>query len=279
MPASLAGSASDDAAASTVPFAVGMASLLILPLLIAATVAWCCCMRDKSTKDDELLPAPDDSEEAALQPSEMLDDTRPRSSRLKSTPVHFRKADWRSCASRPLTVRIPLDGASSLPELHAVLRRAYRQASKQQQTAGSFTKESLTSNESQKNLAFAVTYRGAQGKPTQVTASTDLKELAAVKSLYVTVSVPKRDVVAAEATAAATAALADEEAPNCDEEESDTASAVSMAMVDLSLAGCCGVKSTCGGLAITSDYTAPTLHRKVHRTRRQRQPAASKRPG
>ena len=270
-----------DDANSAVPFAVGMGLLLIMPLLIATAGMWCLYGRRRSNST-ELLSTAEDHEESILQSCELLDQdscmgSRPCASRTKTTPVHFRKADWRGCACRPLTVRVSLDGANSLPELHAVLRRAYRQASKQGQPTAMTT--SLTPKERKQNLAFAVEYRDARAKTVKVTTSTDLKDLSAVKSLCVTVNASKSTEAemspATLAVAGAACAAADEEAPTCDQEESDTASAVSMAMVDLSLAGCCGVKSTCGGLAVTSDYIAPAACAEQQRNRRARRPPPS----
>ena len=257
-------------------FSIGLFAMLLVPLILAAGTAWCCLRNKRDSSELQAVPDETDCEEA-LRPAGVSALSRQRSS-ASMTPVHFRKPpDWRSAMQprRALITRVELDGVHSLPELHTVLRRAHRHVTEQQSDGSSAAR--LTPKES-KHLAFAVEYRDASAKMVQVTAATDLKVLSAVKALYVSVSsrAPKREATTAAAAvaaaaAAATVAVEEEEAPDCDEEESDTASAISM--VDLSLAGCCGVKSTCGGLAVTSDYVAQPARRKQ---RRKLQAAAAK---
>ena len=84
-------------------------------------------------------------------------------------------------------------------------------------------------------LAMAVEYRNAEGKMVQVVRNADLKELCAVRALFVTTSELVGD--------------AGEEQYDNDDGLVDNSGT---ALIDLSLSGCCGVQSTFGGLEITS---------------------------
>ena len=132
---------------------------------------------------------------------------------------------------------------------------------------------------------MAVEYRDAKAKLLQVTAATDIADLAVVKALYVTVSAKSRKkpsgarALARELSEIKIACglagtgdyggledlegdeeqqLGGEDAGDDDDDLDDGASSV---LVDLSLAGCCGVRSTHGGLTIQSDHTTPLLTR------------------
>ena len=123
------------------------------------------------------------------------------------------------------------------------------------------------------NVALAVEYRDAKAKLLQVTAATDLKDLATVKALYVTVSAVTHQRAASTARTAgpsrAVVSCGDigqgsydglEEAED-NEDDEDLNDGASSVLIDLSLAGCCGVRSTYGGLMVTSEYTQPSLSR------------------
>ena len=87
---------------------------------------------------------------------------------------------------------------------------------------------------------MAVEYHDAQENIVQVVQDADLRRLHGTKALYVAV------------TSARPAACGN--ASSLDDDEESTA------LVDLSLSGCCGIKSTYGGLAITSSYLTPEPH-------------------
>ena len=98
-------------------------------------------------------------------------------------------------------------------------------------------------------------YRDPHGKLLRVSKDTDFRRLASTKALYVT-------------TGLTTAGLECGAPSHCaptnqgDDDEDETTSLVSSAadsvLVDLSLAGCCGVKSTCGGLVIQGGVPEPS---------------------
>ena len=86
----------------------------------------------------------------------------------------------------------------------------------------------------------AVEYHDAQGNIVQVVKDADLRRINGTKALYVAV------------TSARPAACGNASSLSDDDE--------STVLVDLSLSGCCGIKSTYGGLAIASSYLTPEPH-------------------
>lgn len=238
-------------------FALGLFVMLLLPLVFALCAASFCFRQayggkhaagSKACTSEMLSPEESDSEEAALHPSrrdsdssflEQIHSRRP-SNRL--TPVIYRNATgWCSCARRPLTSKVALEHVNSLPELHEVLKLAYSHASGREQGAAG------------QSLNLTVEYRNAHAKLVRLSRETDLKELSGVKALYVTTkAIPLAD------SGSVAASNTDVDRGNTSEEEdcdnlsivsSDAASSV-VTLVDLSLAGCCGVQSNCGGLVI-----------------------------
>lgn len=284
-------------------FAVGMAAMLILPLLFAVCTAWC-CFRSRSHANDSLsgkqqqssceLRAGSDSsdgEEAALWPDrsddeEQMPETpnqpwRRGAADMALTSVYFRKADWCGCARRPLMARIKLGQPSSLKvsaallgshtsklslliplisnalqELYSTLHQAHRQAT--------LKKDGGSMGESRDDGSFNMTveYRDKRGQLAQVTSAAHLKDLVRIKALYVTISVAPlivcdqssiplsdRDSVT---RGCKTPQAPSETNQSSDDEQLDNSSDV---LIDLSLAGCCGVQSTLGGLTVTGGGT------------------------
>ena len=166
----------------------------------------------------------------------------------------------------------PIDPPPPPPpqELHVVVHRAYRRASKQQ---GAVESRAIAPKGP---LAMVIEFRDNGARLVQVTATTELKELSAAKALYVTVSaasLPAQGVGGAEHGGGS-----DRAATSSDAEELID-DGTSLVLVELSLAGCCGVQSTHGGLVLASNYlgqpSAPGPKRASKKCSSQLMPAAA----
>ena len=248
-------------------FAVGMAAMLLVPLLLALCIAWFCSRdayrgalrRNRSricAVGDLTEPGDSEGEEDALRPSRRDSwDVSPslsqyQRSSAKFTPVYFRQAnDWCSCTRRPLTSKIALDSIHSLPELHEALRRARKEIyAEQHRGARECAAERDSAGE------WIIEYRNAHAKLVRVTKETDLKELSVVKALYVTTKAPPLTTGPSASSSGAIPGATNADRPNDDDDDDASlvsSEAASSVLIDLSLAGCCGVQSTSGGLVIS----------------------------
>ena len=270
-------------------FAVGMAAMLLVPLLLALCIAWF-CSRDAyrgglhrnrsriSAAGDLTEPGDSEGEEDALRPSrrDSWDVSPSRSqyqrSSTKFTPVYFRQAnDWCSCTRRPLTSKVALDSIHSLPELHDALRRAREQIYAEQYHGA---RESAAERGSAGE--WIIEYRNAHAKLVRVTKETDLRELSVVKALYVTTKAPPSTTGPSASSSGAIAGSANADRPNDDDDDDASlvsSEAASSVLIDLSLAGCCGVQSTSGGLVINGqapDAELSASRGEKHRSKQKR---------
>jgi hypothetical protein len=132
-----------------------------------------------------------------------------------------------------------------------MLRQAHRRAEQREnKRQGMSARKAVTLND--EPLAMAVEYRDASGALEQVTTRTDLAQLSAARELFVTLS-PLSHGGWGDAVVTG------------DDEMDD-----SFDLVDLSLAGCCGVQSTYGGLIVSSSYVSATQSSREQRSPRAR---------
>ena len=119
---------------------------------------------------------------------------------------------------------------------------------------------------------MVIDFRDARGRLQRVTRETDLRELTSVKALYVTT----KALLASDGSAAGCSEADGDDGDALDDNVSLASSdAASSVLVDLSLAGCCGVQSTCGGLVIQSDPRAfAEAERARSKGKRRSQPEA-----
>mmetsp|Transcript_1346 Transcript_1346/g.3804 ORF Transcript_1346/g.3804 Transcript_1346/m.3804 type:complete len:305 (+) Transcript_1346:180-1094(+) len=265
-------------------FAIGMAIMLLTPLLLAVCIAWCrfrsCHYTSTLTRagasahqQSKLLPelpkaatktwrrvkcsragspassiaTDSEDEEQALQPKRpgrrvaRRAEERPSSvaktltSKMRRhgsaampfewnhlTTIHFRRSDWAVQRRKPLSTKAGLHNISTLPELHRALHRSLHRATGDELVA---PLSSLTSS-----LPLTVEHRDKRGK-LQLLGEGDIAKLSDLDTLYVTISI-------------SSPAAGDDKDSDCDDNGSEV-------LVDLSLSGCCGIRSTYGGLVVT----------------------------
>ena len=153
-----------------------------------------------------------------------------RSSEL--VQVHFHMVGACERAHAPFDTELCLGGKRTAPQIFGALANAYAS-----EVGGSSTEAGLP-------LVMIVEYRGALGKMMQLTSRSEACYLTAAKSLWATVGFDSAGGGAALSSpdggsrrSAAACGLEDDDSP----------------MVDLSLASCCGVNSTYGGLTLASE--------------------------
>ena len=94
-------------------FALGMASMLFLPLCVAFCWFWYCAgcghvaEKTAGTEMGRAMPDDDDGERDPLRPGGR--------DKRRDTPVCFRKSDWCSCARRPLVTKLSIENVASVP--------------------------------------------------------------------------------------------------------------------------------------------------------------------
>jgi len=264
-------------------FVTGLATLLGLPLLGGLCVAWCCCryhlgadgrrrrrelrgafveaLPTSEGEDDDPESCTSTSEEvakecasrmsgAAAMPSsvrsENPEDLREPMCRQniasqlsvtvpKLTKVCFRKADWRSRQRRPIVLELALEHVRTVTDLSLRLRHAHRQR------VGSHNASCVGSEDDTDGDLGAITIECQHwdGQMAEIIPGMDLDGLSEVRALFVTTNLSQA-VLLPRGGAVVPAA-----SPLDDDQQSE-------ALVDFSLAGCCGVQSTGGGLRITS---------------------------
>jgi len=194
------------------------------------------------------LRAMDESGPAAIalpfRSKRVLPDTR-------LTTVCFRKGDWHGRLQKPFVMGIRLDDVHSVPELCLSIRDAYEQAWERSQSEGECDL-----------CAITIEYQLHDGPMIQLTADTPMPDLEAVDTLFVTTNISHVAVLSPDGgslhqPSVSTPTMA---VPPPEEQGS--------MLVDMSLAGCCGVQSSCGGLRITS---MPDVDDMEPEARRQRQ--------
>lgn len=132
----------------------------------------------------------------------------------------------------------PIADFLSEQELHRALRRAL------QRTVGEEFFAPISHSE--QTLPMTVQIRDSKAK-LQLVGDDDVPSLSGTKALYVTISVQEESGnVNTNGGVAA--------------DDDDASSSVSEQLVDLSLSGCCGIRSTCGGLVITSATSVPAAN-------------------
>ena len=124
-------------------------------------------------------------------------------------------------------------------ELCLQLRRAYQQ----------WTYEGAEVAQEVDLGAITVECQHWDGQMVEITPGMELDGLADVRALFVTTNISQAAVLSSASSALPVVSTRDE--------EEDDRSEVSL--IDLSLAGCCGVQSTWGGLRINSDMSAHEL--------------------
>lgn len=194
-----------------------------------------------------------------MSPSRVLDE------RSNLTRIYFRAADEAfSSSQRRLSCKLPLQHIRSLPQLYNALHHKFSQLR---------TNDSFQPNAEPDSVKLVVEYRDSHSQLTRVTQEMNLKDLALVKALYVTVHpASSRTGTAFDASIDACSLnesiqIADDAPAHDDDDSSSLVSdAASSVLVDHSLAGCCGIKSTSGGLVITS-YTTPASSDRQQRRR------------
>ena len=231
-------------------FAVGMAAILLVPLFLALSAAW--YHSQQTPGRPKVSDGNDDSEEDALQTSrrDSWDHTPSRGAGTLAR-VYFRQAgECCSCMNKPLVVKVALDPELSLGELHATLHRAYEQVCVEHSSSG----------RAHSVPALVVEYRNVHATLVRVTKQTGLRDLADnVKALYVSIRPPPLcNSSGSTCGLDSVGCLYDTDGLDGGTDDDDKSSLVSdtasSVLVDMSLAGCCGVQSTCGGLVITASF-------------------------
>ena len=271
-------------------FAIGMGLMLSVPLLLALTIAscwrrcrkqltvqrwsredschrptarWSECREDPSDDDDddELVTAR--REEEPVTPRRSLlagsdeEETTPRRKRAslpgrmprrgtggrctstaepELTKVFFRSSDWSSRGRQPKMAELSLQGVTSVQELCAILR------------------EALGRGALAEGLALSIEYQDGMGEMAQLTHGAEMDVLDGARSLYVTTNRAKS--LLSESTSLQASAMS-----RCSSSQPLVA-----ADDDDDLSGCCGVKSTCGGIEVASS----AVPRKRSRSERHR---------
>ena len=269
-------------------FAIGVAAMLLPPIFLALCAAWLCSqdrrIRRSKAKIAEQEQGDDDSEgeEDALQPSRRDSwDNTSNQGQGQRRPVYFRQAEELcSCTHKPLVTKLALDHVHSVAELHDILHQAYEQLCARQRHDG------ITYRRGQEGTTtMVVEYRNTHARLVRVSKQTDLRNvLSNVKALYVTMAARALDSSGSSHSIGGLNCTVDvyrtasTDGDDDDENGSMVSDAASSVLVDLSLAGCCGVQSTCGGLVITgSVQSEPVLGERRHAQPRGKQTRASAR--
>ena len=272
-------------------FAIGMGLMLAVPLLLALTIAscwrrcrkqltvqrwsredschrptarWSECREDPSDDDDddELVTAR--REEEPVTPRRLLlarssdeEETTPRRKRAslpgrmprrgtggrctstaepELTKVFFRSSDWSSRGRQPKMAELSLQGVTSVQELCARLR------------------EALGRGALAEGLALSIEYQDSMGEMVQLTQGAEMDVLDGVRSLYVTTNRAKSLLSESTSSKAPSMSRCSSSQPLVAADDDDD------------LSGCCGVKSTCGGIEVASS----AVPRKRSRSERHR---------
>ena len=129
---------------------------------------------------------------------------------------------------RPLTCRLS-------QELCQALRTAYEQAWEQAQVEGECDLGAIT-----------IECQQHDGEMIQLTQGASLTDFTEVKALFVTTNIHHAAVLSSSGSSLSAPERTAAVTPAADAKDAGAA------LVDMSLAGCCGVQSSCGGLRITS---------------------------
>uniref|UniRef100_A0A7S0J8J8 Uncharacterized protein n=1 Tax=Calcidiscus leptoporus TaxID=127549 RepID=A0A7S0J8J8_9EUKA len=265
----------------TIIFGVGFGTMLTLPLLVAMCLS--CYRRRRRRWNSLLLPCWSANRHSACQEmvptSDGEDDDgesrvrrerrRQRDSRAKTplasalasarsacstglTKVYFRESDWCSRVRKPIIIELPIDGVHSVQELCTVLRHAHRTVIGGQ---GPGAAEAAADT-----IAMTIEYQDPNGRMVQVAANSNMQLLAQIGALYVTTNNAPTAFLSSTGTHLAATPL-DQAA------QQKSSAGESQGLVEVSLAGCCGVQSTYGGLRVTSntchaDRTGPRQDRR-----------------
>jgi hypothetical protein len=139
------------------------------------------------------------------------------------TKVFFRSSDWSSRGRQPKMAELSLQGVTSVQELCARLR-------------GALGRGALA-----EGLALSIEYQDGTGEMAQLTHGAEMDVLDGVRSLYVTANRAK-SLLPDESTSSKAPSMS-----RCSSSQPLVA-----ADDDDDLSGCCGVKSSCGGIEVAS---------------------------
>ena len=282
------GAAVDPPPSPALTLAVGMGLMLSVPLLLALTVAscwrrcqkqlaarrwsrkdlchrpaarWSECREDPSDDDDDEPVTPRrllrrDREDLASSDVEEVTPRRQLASRpgrmsrrgagercasteQELTKVFFRSSDWSSRGCQPRMTELSLQGVTSVQELCARLKDALGGAS-----------GSAPHGVQVEGLALCIEYQNGMGEMVQLTRGAEMDVLDGVRSLYVTTNRAKSLLPDSTSNATPMSRCSSSQ-PLVAADDDDGAM-----LLDTCLSGCCGVKSTCGGIEVASSAVA-----------------------
>ena len=152
------------------------------------------------------------------------------------TKVFFRSSDWSSRGRQPKMAELSLQGVTSVQELCAMLR------------------EALGRGALAEGLALSIEYQDGMGEMAQLTHGAEMDVLDGARSLYVTTNRAKSLLSESTSLKASSMSRCSSSQPLVAADDDDD------------LSGCCGVKSTCGGIEVASS----AVPRKRSRSERHR---------